>query len=361
MTDFTDTLERSFGVKGRDEEDFTETVEIVGDGERIIEPNPDLPVIDVGVIDIPQRKAAPSSKRKWVIGGVAAAAVVGGVIVWRKLSADVTSDELDTPAPEADTPTPNADTPTPNAPPPKGPVGSDGWWTKVRSLPTKDDVQGFDLATNWGSTPKKLRPLFALMEKVSRIRGSARIFALISKREADFQTTAHNTSEAEVRGSRRGYKNARDRNRPLTFGEASSEFGSGGLFGALAPYFLWTGVQEMKGNAPLLKAPPEVMFVPRIAAFGAVVYLQRLLQYYQIDDHADIKVGWASPSLLKGGRGGATYKTVRTRFYADAAKLGLDLEDTTTIPKDLSAEAWPGAATAFTSLTGITVEEAAEG
>ena len=232
------------------------------------------------------------------------------------------------------------------------------WWTRVPPLPTEGEVPGFDLVTNWGTTPKKLRPLFALMEEVSRIRGSARIFAVIAKREADFQPAAHDDHPLEAQASRRVYVNARDRNRPLTYGEAAADFGSGGLFGPLAPYFLWTGVQEMKGDAPLLAAPPEVLFIPRVAAFGAVVYLQRLLTNYQIDDLADIKAGWASPGLLRGFRGGTVYNTVRNRFLADATDLGVDLDDTSTIPKPLSAELWPGGGTAFTSLTGITVAEA---
>lgn len=371
-------IEGTFGVKRRDVagkppaadlEDFRETIEFVGDGDgKRVRPNPDLPIIDVTVDPAPARPApaAPPAMRKWLVGGgIATIVVVGGVIAWRRMTRATAEGDANTNADAGA----SGDPPTnPNTPPkptpkpaPKPASEGDSWWTRVPSLPTAAEAPGFDLANNWGGTPEKMRPLFALMEKVSKIQGSARIFALISKREADFQPAAHNTSTREIDGSRRAYKNARDRNQPLTYGEASGEFGSGGLFGALGPYFLWTGVQEMKGAAPLLKAPPEVMFVPRIAAFGAVVYLQRILRYYQVDDHADIKVGWASPSLLKDGRGGSTYKAVRTRFFADASKLGLDLEDTSTIPAHLSSDSWPGVATAFTSLTGITVEETAEG
>lgn len=339
---------------------YTETVEIVGDGKRV-QPNPDLPIIDITPLsdEVIHRSARSSSMRKWVVGGIATVVAVGGVVAWRRMARGGDVVGSNPPKPKPSTTDKGGDVPPKPTPKPASEGGQ--WWTRVPSLPTADEVPGFDLASNWGKTPEKMRPLFALMEKVSGIRGSARIFALISKREADFQPAAHNDDEIETNGSRRAYKNARDRNRPLAYGEAAGEFGSGGLFGALAPYFLWTGVQEMKGQAPLLNAPPEVMFVPRIAAFGAVVYMQRLLKYYRIDDHADIKVGWASPSLLKGGRGGSTYNSVRTRFFADAAKLGLDLDDTSTIPKHPTAESWPGAATAFTSLTGITVEEAAEG
>jgi hypothetical protein len=175
-----------------------------------------------------------------------------------------------------------------------------------------------DLQTNWGDTPPDLIPLFMLMEETSKIVGSARLFAVIAYRESRFVTTAHNgnaTGEQDERdSSRAAYKNNKDRNPPLKYGEQAAEFGSGGLFGLLAPYYLWTGVPEIGKRAPLLNAPPELVFQPRAAAFGAVVYMQRLLANYRIDDHADIKAGWASPSLLKAGRGGAKYHDVRANF-----------------------------------------------
>jgi len=51
----------------------------------------------------------------------------------------------------------------------------------------------------------------------------------------------------------------------------------------------------------------------------------------------------------------ATLNRQDNRFLADAANLGIDLDDTLTIPKPLSAELWPGAETAFTSLAGLRV------
>ncbi|GEM_PF-3551375 len=225
-------------------------------------------------------------------------------------------------------------------------------WANVRALPRPEDVEGFDLVRNWGKTPKRLRPLFASMELISGIEGSARIFALISKREADFVATAHNSDAKEVAGSQRAYSNAKGRNRPLKYGPESAEFGSGGLFAALAPYFLWTSVLELRGDAPLLNSRPEIVFLPRVAAFAACVYLKRLLNNHQIDDHADIKVGWANPSILRSGRGGNTYKAKRTRFFSDAVALGLDLGDLVTIPQHLSADRWPGARTVMNKLVG---------
>ncbi|MEZ4453089.1 MAG: hypothetical protein R3B09_26750 [Nannocystaceae bacterium] len=94
------------------------------------------------------------------------------------------------------------------------------------------------------------------------------------------------------------------------------------------------------------------MFLPRVAAFGATVYLQRLVAYYRLDDHADVKVGWANPSLLKADRGSTKYHEVRGRFLADAADLEVDLGDTKTIPKVLSASRWPGVPMVFAQLVG---------
>lgn len=233
---------------------------------------------------------------------------------------------------------------------------------ELAPLPKASDVQG-DLATNWGETPADLRPLFMLMEEVARIPGSARIFAVIAYRESRFVTTAHNgnaTGEQDERDdSRQAYTNNKDRNPPLRYAKEAAEFGSGGLFGALAPYFLWTGVPEVGSKAPLLNAPPELVFQPRAAAFGACVYMQRILANYRVDDLADIKVGWANPSLLKSGRGGEKYRDVRTRFLTDAVALDINLADASTVPPKLDPSAWPGVPAVFAGLVGSLSKELA--
>lgn len=229
-------------------------------------------------------------------------------------------------------------------------------------LPKAADVRG-DLSKNWGDTPVDLRPLLMQMEEVSKIPGTARLYGVIAFRESQFITTAHNGNAAKEQDerddSRAAYKNNKDRNPPLRYGDQAAEFGSGGLFGLLAPYFLWTGVPEIGKRAPLLNAPPELVFQPRAAAFGACVYMQRLLTQYRIDDHADIKAGWASPSLLGKGRDSATYKSVRARFMEDAINLGIDILDTSTIPTKLSASAWPGVPAVFSALVGALPKEIA--
>ena len=252
----------------------------------------------------------------------------------------------------------SASTP-PNKAPTTPPADAPAPAIELAPLPTAVDVHG-DLVTNWGDTPADLRPLFMLMEETSKIAGSARLFAGIAYRESQFISSAQNgnadNEQAERDSSRAAYKNNKDRNPPLRHGEQAAEFGSGGLFGLLAPYFLWTGVPEVGKRAPLLNAPPEVCFEPRAAAFGAAVYLQRLLQHYRIDDLADIKVGWANPSLLGSGRGNNTYHDVRARFLGDMMTLGIDITHAT-FPAKLSATAWPGVPAVFAALVGALPKE----
>lgn len=233
---------------------------------------------------------------------------------------------------------------------------------ELAPLPTSADVKG-DLSRNWGKTPQDLRALFMLMEEISRIAGSSRIFAIIAQRESGFVTRAHNGDAVGEQGERdasmRGYTNNKANNPPLRYGDKAAAFGSGGLFGLLAPYFLWTGVPEVGAKAPLLTAPPEIMFQPRAAAFGAAVYLQRIVKHYRVDDMPDIKAGWASPSLLGKGRGGSDYNGARARFLADAQTLGIDLADALTIPPKLDVSAWPGVPAVFAGLVGASPNELA--
>ena len=239
-----------------------------------------------------------------------------------------------------------------------GQLADDVEWSGVRPLPTADDVEG-DLENNWGSTPVDLRPLFLYMEEQSGIPGAGRIFSVIAYGESRWVTTAHNGNgdderdEVERAASRRAYDRYKPSRQPLRFGEQAADFGSGGLFGALAPFFLWTGVNEVKSRAPLLTADPRTMFLPRVAGFAACVYLMRLLRYYQIDDVFDIKVGWASPSLLVGEkRSSATTKAVRSKFSTHATTVGIDLWDSATVPAVLTVEAFPGVLELFEAMVG---------
>ena len=249
----------------------------------------------------------------------------------------------------------------PGQPAPGQPAPGPAPKIELPPLPGPADVKG-DLSRNWGETPLDLRALFLLMEETSRIAGSARIFAGTAYREPRFVTTAHNGDADGEQGERdaslRAFTNNRDNNPPLRYGEQAAAFGSGGLFGLLAPYFLWTGVPEVKASAPLLGAPPELMFQPRASAFAAAVYLQRILKNYRVGDIPDIKAGWASPTLLTTARGGETYHDVRGRFLADMKAVGIDLADAT-IPAKLDASSWPGVPAVFAGLVGALPKELA--
>lgn len=294
------------------------------------------------------------TKLLWISLG-AAATTAGAAIYWHRRGGSPSTVPPLGGVPVNPTPAP-ADPVEPIIPTPKSTGTKPLEWTGVKPLPTSGDVKG-DLSRNWGKTPMDLRSLFLLMEEVSGIVGAGRIFSIIAYRESRYVATAHNgdgqEEQAERNRSWEAYQNNKDRNPPLAAAEAAASFGSGGLFGALTPYFLWSGIQELGTKAPLLSADPRIMFLPRVAAFAACVYLQRLLAHYEIKDHADIKVGWGSISLLKEpGRGGETYQAIRTMFLADAATVGIDLNDASTIPQKLSVSAWPGVAKVWEALVG---------
>lgn len=240
----------------------------------------------------------------------------------------------------------------------RAPLTDDVEWTSVRALPTADEVKG-DLEANWGTTPVDLRPYFLYLEEQAGIPGAARILSVVSYGEARWITTAHNgdgdrdRDAVERAGSRRAYDRYKAKRPSLRFGEAAADFGSGGLFGALAPFFLWTGINETGARAPLLNADPRTVFLPRVAGFAACVYLMRLLRYYPIDDVFDIKVGWASPSLLVGERRTSEKTTaIRSKFSEQASTVGIDLWDSETVPAVLTVEAFPGVLELFATIVG---------
>ncbi len=296
------------------------------------------------------------SKLLWITLGTVAAtggAIAGASYVYRRQQAG-TSD--DSGKPDASVPPAGPAAPDSPIPAPKPSSLKPLLWDGASPLPVAADVKG-DLTRNWGRTPLILRPLLLTAEEASNIPGAGRILANIAYRESRFDPTAHNgdapDEQSERAASWKAYTQNSARNPPLAFGDVAAAFGSGGLFGALAPYFLWTGVQELGAKAPLLGADPRIMFLPRVATFAACVFLARLLKNYDIQDLPDIKVGWGNVSLLTGeGRNSETYRSIRNNFVADAHTLGIDLTDAATIPPRLSAEHWPGVARVFERIVG---------
>ncbi|MCB9652523.1 MAG: hypothetical protein H6729_00125 [Deltaproteobacteria bacterium] len=296
-----------------------------------------------------------------IVGSAAAVSVAAGLGYYAyrvsKRVPEVAAPPPPTPIPSpSPTPEPGA-TPTP-APTPSGESEQRvGAWEGVKPLPTAADVQG-DLETNWGSTPALYRPLFQYMEEVSRVPGSARVFSIISYGEARYSPTAHNgdgdtsRDKTERIQSQRAWESMQTRGYNATntpFGPVAAGFGSGGLFGHLAPYFLATGAVSLgKSRAPLLRCDPRIIFVPRVAAFCGCVFLWRVDSNYDIRDIPDVKVAWASPSFLSN-RGGDGYSRVHTKFQRHATEVGIDLSK---LPSKLDTSAFPGVEVVFDKLVG---------
>lgn len=294
------------------------------------------------------------TKTKIILGSIGAAAFIGGIAWMASGGAKPAPAKL--PGGEGGTGT-SDEVPVP-LPPAKNFNPDD--WDGDLPLPTASDVQG-DLTTNWGKTPTEMRPLFLLAEQSSGIRGAGRILALIAKRESGFVMTAHNDSEGEVKASYNAYSSNKDKRPELKYGLAAAGFGSGGLFGLLAPYFLWTGYNEVKGKAPLLAAEPQVMFFPRLAVFAGLVYMQRILANYDVRDIPEIKAGWATPAYLsdppKGSRGSKGYNETRQRFANDIAALGIDINALPPIEqlRQDAKKAWAGVLPVFAKVVGPTI------
>ena len=305
------------------------------------------------------------TENRWILpaAAIAGTAAVGAGAYYAFTRSTELPPGTEPPAVTGEEPPPGDAEPTPTDDCPTFPLpeGRTGTWTPhhLLELPTFADVEG-DLETNWGKTPEEMRPLFMWMEEVSTIKGSGRIFAVISWGESRWVPTARNgdgntaLDEKERIGSRRAWKYLNDAGFPMKHGEAAAEYGSGGLFGALSPYFLATGRRKVGTRAPLKDACPDVCLIPRVAAWGAVVYLAGLLRYYRIEDHLDIKVGWASPSYLsEKNYGGADWKRVREKFDRHAKNdVGIDFGHTATIPKKLSLDNFPGVLETFATMVG---------
>lgn len=199
---------------------------------------------------------------------------------------------------------------------------------------------------NAPAPPGEVHAWLDAAEAASGIDGLTDFLTIVAAGESNFVTTAHNDSAGEVEKSAAAYAKQAPKNPPLLYGQAAAAFGSGGLFGALAPYFLWSGFHELGAQAPLLGEPPERMFDPAAACFAAAVFVYRVTTAWGATDWADVRAAWASPSLLKEPRG-PVYWEKRNKFPAVAAAAGVD--PASLPPLDVSA--WPGAGAVWQALT----------
>ena len=199
----------------------------------------------------------------------------------------------------------------------------------------------------WGTTERGLqyRPLLAKLEEVTRM--PVRLFlSVVTNREADWQRKARNKSKVEVDASARAITNGVKRGNPKPkFADSLAQAGSGGLFGALAPYVAWTGMDE--GYMPFLDMDWTASEDPVVAAVCAAKYYQRVVANYPTvfasgtptsEDNFRVRLGWASPATLKDDPAGKLFTAVRGRMEEDLAELGLKITD---LPPP-NASRWPG-------------------
>lgn len=217
-------------------------------------------------------------------------------------------------------------------------------------------------ASYWGTTSRgeQYRALFTKIEEVTGM--PLRLYlCVVANREAEWSRTARNKSKVEVAASQRGIKNGLDRGNPLPkFSASLAEAGSGGLFGALAPYVAWTGFDE--DFMPYLDEDWKVIEDPIVSAIFAAKYYQRIVGggRYPVfansaapapEDNYRVRLGWASPDALKNDPKGKLAQGVRERFDVDLAELGLKISD---LPPP-NADKWPGLKAVIAAMQGFPV------
>ena len=170
---------------------------------------------------------------------------------------------------------------------------------------------------------------------------------VVANREAGWNRKARNRSAVETAASKRAIEAGPARgNPPPKFAASLAAAGSGGLFGALAPYVAWTGLDE--GFMPYLSEDWGVVEDPIVAAICAAKYYQRIVAHYPTvfatpgspvpEDNYRVRLGWASPKTLQEDPAGKLFQAVKGRMDEDLAALGLTIGDL----GPPSAARWPG-------------------
>ncbi len=184
---------------------------------------------------------------------------------------------------------------------------------------------------------------------------------MVANREAGWSRTARNKTKGEVKASADGIDNGLKRGNPAPkFAASIRDAGSGGLFGALAPFVAWTGMDE--GYMPYLDEDWPIIEDPIVSAVFAAKYYQRIVGggRYPVfadpskpspEDNYRVRLGWASPSALKSSPNGTLFQNVKKRFDEDLAQLGLKISDLS----PPNAEQWPGLKAVVAGLKGFPV------
>lgn len=289
---------------------------------------------------------APSSSLGPALVTTGALALGGGIVYglyrWRQKS-------LATPSgaslPDAGSTSPAGQTtPTPGSDPaPAGPT------------------QGAVDPNYWGTTKRgeEYRELLKKIEEVTRMPVRL-LLSVIANRESGWNRKARNKTAVETAASKRAIEAGPERgNPPPKFAASLAGAGSGGLFGALAPYVAWTGLDE--DFMPYLDADYTVVEDPIVAAICAAKYYQRVVANYSTvfanparpsaEDNYRVRLGWASPKTLKEDPAGSLFKAVKGRMDDDLAELGLFIDD---LPPP-SADQWPGLKAVVDAMQGFPV------
>lgn len=212
----------------------------------------------------------------------------------------------------------------------------------------------------WGTTNlgAEYRALFTKIEQVTGM--PLRLYlCVVANREGSWQRTARNKTAKEVKASKDGIEGGLSRgNTKPQFSDSIAQAGSGGLFGALAPYVAWTGSDE--GFMPYINADWTVIEDPIVAVICAAKYYQRIVTFYPTvfagpkatsEDNFRVRLGWANPSVLKSDPNGKLAGEVRGRMEEDLAELGLKIGD---LPPP-SSIGWPGLKAVFDAMKGFPV------
>jgi len=299
---------------------------------------------ETATIVVPARSVVP------VIAGAAALAATTGALyaLYRWRQGQLAAGDGATPLPDAEqAPTPGATQPaSPASPPAQAPI----------SKPGAPDPN------YWGTTAlgEVYRPLFAKIEAVTGM--PLRLYlCVVANREGAWVRSARNKDKVEVKASTDAIANGVKRgNPPPKYAASIAASGSGGLFGALAPYVAWTGLDE--DYTPYLDEDWPIIEDPIVAAICAAKYYQRIVGtgIYPVfanpaqpspEDNYRVRLGWARPEVLKNNPNGELFREVKGRFDEDLAELGLKITDLA----PPNADRWPGLAAVVAAMKGFPV------
>lgn len=187
----------------------------------------------------------------------------------------------------------------------------------------------------WGPVPTDFQKLITRTQQAAGIPYLWAFASICAHRESGFVANAHNQDAKEVAGSTNGLEAGLKRGNPKPkFPEEIKAFGSGGLFGALASSFAWIGMDA--AFMPFIRRKPSLVFEPEASAVFLAHYFYRITSPGYAKGRTlsmfDVRVGWASPTLLKDDPNGAKAEAVKVRMREDIKALGWDEQWVLSLP-----------------------------